>query len=106
MARERSPSPDDRRDLPRRRKSRDESSGSAACRSRQSLPLQHTVEGLSVAAVSYYVIGLVGYLFKALEKLHVLGVDPALATGLAVPVVIVAVFLTIRRIHKAYAPER
>ena len=33
-------------------------------RARLQLRLQQTVEGLSVAAVSYYVVGLVGYLAK------------------------------------------
>ena len=33
-------------------------------RARLQLRLQQTVEGLSVAAVSYYVVGLIGYLAK------------------------------------------
>ena len=37
-------------------------------RAKLQLRLQQTVEGLSVAAVSYYVVGLFGYIFKALEK--------------------------------------
>ena len=36
-------------------------------RARQQLRLQQTVEGLSVAAVSYYVVGLFGYLVKGFE---------------------------------------
>ncbi|TIV89776.1 MAG: DUF3422 domain-containing protein, partial [Mesorhizobium sp.] len=33
-------------------------------RARLQLRLQQTVEGLSVAAVSYYVVGLIGYVAK------------------------------------------
>ena len=36
-------------------------------RARLQLRLQETVEGLSVAAVTYYVVGLVGYAAKGLK---------------------------------------
>lgn len=74
-------------------------------RSRQQLLLQQTVEGLSVAAVSYYVVGLFGYLFKGLKEAHVLPVDPGLATGAVVPLVLAGVFWIVRRIRKAHAPD-
>ncbi|MGE4411011.1 MAG: DUF3422 family protein [Sphingobium sp.] len=38
-------------------------------RNAMQLRLQQTVEGLSVAAISYYVVGLFGYLFKSLHAL-------------------------------------
>lgn len=74
-------------------------------RARQQLLLQQTVEGLSVAAVSYYVVGLIGYAFKAAKEAHLMPVDPAVATGLAVPVVLAAVFWVVRSIRKAHAPD-
>ncbi len=74
-------------------------------RSRQQLLLQQTVEGLSVAAVSYYVIGLFGYVFKAAKEAHLMPLDPSVATGLAVPMVIAAVFWMVRRIRHAHAPD-
>lgn len=37
-------------------------------RARTQLRLQETVEGLSVAAISYYVLGILGYLLKGLDK--------------------------------------
>ncbi|TBW37213.1 DUF3422 family protein [Siculibacillus lacustris] len=74
-------------------------------RSRQQLLLQQTVEGLSVAAVSYYVVGLLGYLFKAAKEAHLLALDPNLATGLAVPVVVALVFWVVRSIRRAHAPD-
>lgn len=74
-------------------------------RSRQQLMLQQTVEGLSVAAVSYYVVGLVGYLLKAAKEAHLLPIDASVATGLAVPVVLAAVWALVRSIRKAHAPD-
>ena len=74
-------------------------------RSRQQLLLQQTVEGLSVAAVSYYVIGLFGYVFKAMKEAHLLPIDANVATGLAVPVVLAGVFWMVRRIRHAHAPD-
>lgn len=74
-------------------------------RARQQLLLQQTVEGLSVAAVSYYVVGLIGYLLKGAKEAHLLPLDPNLATALAVPVVLAVMFWTVRRIRKAHAPD-
>ena len=74
-------------------------------RSRQQLLLQQTVEGLSVAAVSYYVVGLFGYLFKGMKEAHVLPVDPGLATGAVVPLVLLGVFMLVRHIKNAHKPD-
>jgi uncharacterized membrane-anchored protein len=62
------------------------------------LRLQQTVEGLSVAAVTYYIVGLIGYAARGLRAAG-LGVNPELAMGASIPVVIFAVWLGIRRIH-------
>ena len=74
-------------------------------RARQQLRLQQTVEGLSVAAISYYVIGLVGYLFKAIKEIGHLPFDPLVATGLAVPVVLLLVWWVVRSIRAAHGDE-
>ncbi len=66
-------------------------------RAKLQLRLQQTVEGLSVAAISYYVVGLFGYLAKAVS--HELPIDPGLLTGLAVPFAVAGVWLTVRRIR-------
>ena len=58
-------------------------------RTRLQLRLQTTVEGLSVAAVSYYVVGLFGYLVKGVHDEGV-PVDISLATALFVPVAVLA----------------
>jgi len=63
--------------------------------------LQATVEGLSVAAVSYYVVGLFHYL---MEGLHGRGipVDVTLATALFVPVAMLSIWFLVRRIRKKH----
>jgi uncharacterized membrane-anchored protein len=67
-------------------------------RSRIQLMMQHTVEGLSVVAISYYLIGLLKYLFEALYDAGV-PLDKSLAIGISVPVVAFSVWLATRRIH-------
>jgi uncharacterized membrane-anchored protein len=71
---------------------------------RVQLRLQETVEGLSVAAITYYLVGLFGYAGKALKAagVHVAGapVNPDLVTGLAVPVAVAGVWLTLRRVKR------
>jgi uncharacterized membrane-anchored protein len=64
---------------------------------RMQLRLQETVEGLSIAAISYYVVGLVGYATKGLKGLG-LHVNPDLVMGVAVPFAVVAVWWTLRRV--------
>jgi uncharacterized membrane-anchored protein len=71
-------------------------------RTRLQLMLQATVEGLSVAAISYYVVGLFGYLVKGLHDAHVTRIDPSLATGAFVPVAIVLVWWIVRRIRSRH----
>jgi uncharacterized membrane-anchored protein len=67
-------------------------------RAAQQLRLQQAVEGLSVAAISYYVIGLLGYAGKALKGIGV-PLNPEIATGALVPIVCGAVWLGLRRMH-------
>jgi uncharacterized membrane-anchored protein len=70
-------------------------------RTRLQLRLQTTVEGLSVAAVSYYVVGLFGYLMKGLHDEGV-PVDISLATALFVPVAVLAIWWVVRRIRRRH----
>jgi uncharacterized membrane-anchored protein len=65
-------------------------------RAKMQLMLQRTVEGLSVAAISYYAIGLLSYAFAALSHLWP-ALDPKFLTGLSVPVVVAAVWVVISR---------
>jgi len=68
-------------------------------RARLQLRLQQTVEGLSVVAITYYVIGLVSYLMKSLDAAG-LPLNPDLATGLAIPVVGISVLLAVRFVRR------
>ena len=63
------------------------------------LRLQSTVEGLSIAAISYYVISLLLYGAKALKSVGV-PIHPELAAGALIPVVLWSVWRTTRRIHE------
>ncbi|ROR32345.1 DUF3422 family protein [Inmirania thermothiophila] len=73
-------------------------------RARLQLRLQETVEGLSVVVLSYYLVSLVGYAAKA-AKAAGLPLDPALATGFAIPVVVGAVGWGIQRMRRRLMRE-
>ena len=70
-------------------------------RSRLQLRLQRTVEGLSVAAISYYVVGLVGTILEAIP-VRSLPVSVTVATGLSVPFVLLLAWILMRRIHRGF----
>ena len=63
------------------------------------LKLQATVEGLSVAAITYYVVGLIAYLAKGA---HELGwpFRAESTAAVAVPLVAAVVWLSLRKLHK------
>lgn len=63
------------------------------------LRLQETVEGLSVVAISYYLIGLLGYGVKGAKALGV-PIDPAVITGIGVPVVGLLLWTALRKTKK------
>ena len=69
-------------------------------RAQLQLRLQETVEGLSVVAISYYLTGLVYYVMKAVKAAGA-PVDPDLAAGFSLPVVIALVWLGVRRLRRA-----
>ena len=68
-------------------------------RAAQQLRLQQAVEGLSVAAVSYYTVGLFGYISKA-AKYAGLPINPDIATGLMVPVIVLTIWFSMRRLQR------
>jgi hypothetical protein len=76
----------------------DPSSLSTARRAKLQLHLQQTVEGLSLAAISYYVVGLIGYLAKALKAAGG-QINPDI--GIAIPIVALAAAFSIRHIRRA-----
>lgn len=63
------------------------------------LRLQHTVEGLSVVAISYYAVSLAAYVaYPLTEALHV---SKGMAMAVLTPVVVLGVWLALRRIKAA-----
>jgi uncharacterized membrane-anchored protein len=67
-------------------------------RARQQLMLQETVEGLSVAAISYYVIGIAGKLLEGLSTYMPVLVDKR-AQLIAIPLVVGLVWWGVRRLR-------
>ncbi len=63
------------------------------------LRLQHTVEGLSVVAISYYAVSLAAYV--AAPLVENIGIQKPLAMGLLTPIVVLAVWFAIRRIRRS-----
>ncbi|MGX5850329.1 DUF3422 family protein [Mesorhizobium sp. PL10] len=71
-------------------------------RARLQLRLQQTVEGLSVAAVSYYVVGLIGYIAKGASTFgHAFA--PEVVTAASVPVAILLVWWGVRRVRRMHS---
>jgi uncharacterized membrane-anchored protein len=69
------------------------------------LKLQATVEGLSVAAITYYIVGLVSYLAKGA---HAVGWpwSAESTAAIAIPVVALAVWWSLRRLHSKVFEDR
>jgi len=68
-------------------------------RSSLQLRLQQTVEGLSVVAIGYYLMGLLGYFFEGLAAWgH--PINKSIASGIAMPIVILLVFMAVRSVRK------
>ena len=70
-------------------------------RAQLQLRMQQTVEGLSVAAISYYVVGLFGYLAKVAEG-YVPALKASLMTGLFVPVAVLLTWMVVRSIRRGH----
>ncbi len=66
-------------------------------RSDLQLRLQHTVEGLSVVAISYYAVSLASYALYPLAE--PLGISKGILTALAVPVAVGLVWWMLRRLR-------
>ncbi|MET4387537.1 putative membrane-anchored protein [Bradyrhizobium sp. F1.4.3] len=70
-------------------------------RTRQQLRLQYTVEGLSVAAIGYYVVSLFKYLAEGAHDVG-LGVDPSFLTAVFVPIAVGVIWLVSYKIRKRH----
>jgi uncharacterized membrane-anchored protein len=68
------------------------------------LRLQATVEGLSVAAVTYYIVGLVKYLAEGLADSG-WPIDPGIMTAISIPLVAALVYYAVRRVRRSVAKQ-
>lgn len=68
-------------------------------RAKVQLRLQETVEGLSIVAISYYASSLIGYMAKGLKHVG-LGVAPEVATAIAIPVIALLAFASMKAMKK------
>lgn len=69
-------------------------------RAQLQLRLQETVEGLSVAAISYYMVSLVGYLLKGIKAAEIVSFDVDIGKAVAVPLVALLLWLGLKRMHR------
>ncbi len=68
-------------------------------RAKLQLRLQETVEGLSVAAITYYIVGLVGYAAKGLKATG-LPIEVDVVMAASIPVIAILIGLALRRIRR------
>lgn len=62
------------------------------------LKLQSTVEGLSVAAITYYIVGLVLYAARGMKSLG-WQLNPEITAAMAIPVVLLTIWYLMRRLR-------
>ncbi|SFT41477.1 Uncharacterized membrane-anchored protein [Pseudovibrio denitrificans] len=70
-------------------------------RAKFQLRLQQTVEGLSIAAISYYVISLIGYALKGAKTLGS-PIDPTVGMAASVPLVVGVLWYFLRKLKAAH----
>ena len=68
-------------------------------RAKMQLRLQETVEGLSIVAITSYIVSLINTVTKAANTSEHIDLNPTLTTGLSIPIVLLIVALAVRRIH-------
>ena len=73
-------------------------------RAKIQLRLQETVEGLSIAAITYYIVGLVGFAAKAIQEAGA-PINPTIVVGASIPVVIVIIAFGVRRLRRMVMGE-
>jgi uncharacterized membrane-anchored protein len=68
-------------------------------RARLQMNLQETIEGVSIAAVTYYIVGLIGYSTKSVAEFGI-DIHPELITGFTVIPIALIVWYGIKQIKK------
>ncbi len=75
-------------------------------RQHRQLVLSEAVEGLSVIAISYYLLGILSYPVRALKEIHMLPISEYVALGILAPFVAFGVFGILRRLRARFDRER
>jgi uncharacterized membrane-anchored protein len=73
-------------------------------RGRTQLKIQQAVEGLSLAAIVYYVVGVIGIVARALHGAG-LRIDPDRVEGLSIPVVVALLIVVSHRLRRHVRSE-
>jgi uncharacterized membrane-anchored protein len=68
-------------------------------RAKLQLRLQQTVEGLSIAAIVYYIVGLFSYLLKAI-KAGGANINVDLLIGISIPILLVIIVIGVRKVRE------
>lgn len=68
----------------------------------QQLKISQTVEGLSIVAITYYAVGLVSYLLKALAKQSWVPFSDTVLTAISVPFILIMVWFMLKQARKAW----
>ena len=74
-------------------------------RTRLQLRLQSTVEGLSVAAITYYLTSLFSYVVKAAHEAGVFHVEPGYVIAAFVPLAALTIWFNVRHIRREHTSE-
>lgn len=69
-------------------------------RVKMQLRFQETVEGLSIVAITTYIINLINSGAKAVLSSGLIDIKPDLISGIAIPFVLIIVAIGVRRLHK------
>ncbi|MGO9995155.1 MAG: DUF3422 family protein [Steroidobacteraceae bacterium] len=69
-------------------------------RAKAQFKLQQTVEGLSIAAITYYVVGLIGYVAKGIKAMGV-NVDYEIVQAVSIPAVVILIAFGIHHVREA-----
>jgi uncharacterized membrane-anchored protein len=72
-------------------------------RTKIQMRLQQTVEGLSVAAVSYYILGLIGYLAKGAKEAGLSNIEPGIVIAALMPIVVLSLAFAVLRVRRSHS---
>ena len=69
-------------------------------RVKMQLRFQETVEGLSIVAITSYIVSLLNTSATALKSAELINIEPKIVSGISIPIVLILVAIGVRRLHK------